>query len=187
MSPEQRKELRGRESLPILHSFKKWIYNIIVSGEVLPKNPMSKAMNYCLKRWDKLIVYLHDGSLEIDNNLVENQIRPVALGRKNYLFAGSHEAAQRTAMIYTFFGICKAHKVNPRTWLRYVLENMMNTKITEIEKLFPQNFHKINPPVSLLEQRLNAAIRRPGFYSLAPFSPTLRLADKYLIDRVQNI
>ena len=64
-----------------------------------------------MARWNGLCTYLYDGILEIDNNLVENAIRPVALGRKNYLFAGSHQAAQRAAVIYSFFAICKKHEV----------------------------------------------------------------------------
>lgn len=67
-----------------------------------------------MSRWKELSNYLMDGVLEIDNNPVENKIRPVALGRKNYLFAGSHNAAQRAAMIYSFFAMCKTEEVNPQ-------------------------------------------------------------------------
>ncbi|TCD11265.1 IS66 family transposase, partial [Pedobacter frigidisoli] len=88
--------------------------------------------------------YLYDGSLQIDNNLVENAIRPVSLGRKNYLFAGSHEAAQRSAMIYSFFAICKKHEVNPYKWLKYTLENIMSINHKKIKDLYPQNFKNIN-------------------------------------------
>ncbi|WP_299466990.1 transposase, partial [uncultured Microscilla sp.] len=65
------------------------------------------------------------GMLEMDNNLTENAIRPVAIGRKNYLFAGSHDAAQRSAVIYTFFANCHKHEVDPYKWLKYTLENIM--------------------------------------------------------------
>ncbi|MEX2633602.1 MAG: transposase, partial [Balneolales bacterium] len=99
-----------------------------------------KAMSYSMDRWNGLSGYLYDGRLEIDNNLVENAIRPVALGRKNYLFAGSHKGAQRAGMIYSFFAICKKHEVNPQVWLKYVLENIMATKYNDIRKLYPQNF-----------------------------------------------
>jgi len=97
-------------------------------------------MRYSIDRWSELSVYLFDGELEIDNNLVENAIRPVALGRKNYLFAGSHDAAQRAAMIYTFFAICKKHDVNPYQWLKYALENIMTINHKNIKDLYPQNF-----------------------------------------------
>ncbi len=78
--------------------------------------------------------------LQIDNNLVENALRPVALGRKNYLFAGSHEAAQRAAMVYSFFAICQKHQVNPYEWLRHTLENIMSINHKNIRDLYPQNF-----------------------------------------------
>ena len=70
---------------------------------MLPKSQIGKAMQYSYNRWDALSAYLHDGNLLIDNNQIENSIRGLALGRKNYLFAGSHEAAHRAAMIYSFF------------------------------------------------------------------------------------
>ncbi|SFG14838.1 Transposase IS66 family protein, partial [Salegentibacter agarivorans] len=87
--------------------------------------------------------YLYDGNLLIDNNLIENKIRPVALGRKNYLFAGSHKAAQRAAAIYSFFAICKKHEVNPYEWLKYTLENIMTIKYKDIKNLYPQNYKKL--------------------------------------------
>lgn len=70
-------------------------------------------------------------------------MRPVALGRKNYLFAGSHEAAQRTAMLYSFFAICKKHEVNPFQWLKYTLENIMSINHKRLNSLYPQNFKKL--------------------------------------------
>jgi len=71
---------------------------------------------------------------------VENAIPPVALGRKNYLFAGSHEAAQRAAMIYSFFAICKKHEVNPFEWLKHTLQNIMAINHKNLKDLYPQNF-----------------------------------------------
>ena len=98
------------------------------------------ALQYTLARWDKLNVYLMDGNLRIDNNLVENSIRPIAIGRKNYLFAGNHEAAQRSAMRYSLFASCKLHNVNPFQWLTYVFENINHHKINVIDQLLPQNY-----------------------------------------------
>ena len=97
-------------------------------------------MAYAYARWDALSAYLYDGKLQIDNNLIENAIRPIALGRKNYLFAGSHEAAQRAAMIYSFFAICKKHEVNPFQWLKHTLENIMSINHKNLKHLYPQNF-----------------------------------------------
>ncbi|WP_268037087.1 transposase domain-containing protein, partial [Algoriphagus sp. PAP.12] len=74
------------------------------------------------------------------NNAIENKIRPIALGRKNYLFAGSHDAAQRAAMIYSFFAMCKIEDVNPQQWLKYVFDHIMDTNIQKIKELLPKNY-----------------------------------------------
>lgn len=140
-SPEQIKELRLAESLPVINELGKWIFEEIKN--TLPKSQIGKAMAYAYARWDALSAYLYDGNLEVDNNLVENAIRPVALGRKNYLFAGSHEAAQRSAMIYSFFAICKKHDVNPFQWLKYTLENIMSINHKKIKDLYPLNYKQI--------------------------------------------
>ena len=132
------KELRLEKSLPVINEMGKWIFQEIKN--TLPKSQIGKAMAYAYARWDALSAYLYDGNLQIDNNLVENAIRPIALGRKNYLFAGSHEAAQRSAMIYSFFAICKKHEVNPFQWLKYTLENIMSINHKNLKDLYPQNF-----------------------------------------------
>lgn len=137
-SPAQRKQLRLDQSLPIINELGKWMSSEY--KKVLPKDRIGKAMAYCINRWDMLSEYLMDGHLEIDNNLVENAIRPVALGRKNYLFAGSHQAAQRAAMVYSFLAICKKHHVDPYQWLRHTLEHINTTKYNEVRSLYPQNF-----------------------------------------------
>lgn len=109
----------------------------------LSKSQIGKAMRYAMERWDKLSAYLQDGSLQIDNNLVENAIRPIALGRKNYLFARSHDAAARAGIVYSFLAICKKHEVNPTQWLKYTLENIMSINHRNIRNLYPQNYKKL--------------------------------------------
>jgi transposase len=136
-TPEQRHKLRLDRSLPILNDFGKWIVETYKS--VLPKSPMGQATGYCIPRWDNLIAYLHDGSLEIDNNLAENAIRPIALGRKNYLFAGSQRGAERAAMFYSFFATCKRNNVNPFEWLKHTLEVIPGYKVKKLTDLLPQN------------------------------------------------
>ena len=138
----QRHKLRLEKALPICSELGKWIANEYQN--TLPKSALGKAMAYCLARWDNLIGCLHDGALEIDNNLIENAIRPVALGRKNYLFAGSHRAAQNAAMIYSFFATCKKHNVEPYAWLHYVLQVIQEYKVSKLTGLLPQNFAKIH-------------------------------------------
>ena len=141
LSPQQIKELRLAESLPVINELGKWIFEEIKN--TLPKSQIGKAMAYAYARWDALSAYLYDGNLFIDNNLVENVIRPIALGRKNYLFAGSHEAAQRSAMIYSLFALCKKHEVNPFQWLKYTLQNIMSINHKNIKELYPQNYKQI--------------------------------------------
>lgn len=79
-----------------------------------------------------------DGRLEIDNNRIENEIRPIALGRKNYLFAGSHESAQRFAMIYSLLATCRANGIDSHSWITKVLEQIPNTTVNNLEDLLPQ-------------------------------------------------
>jgi hypothetical protein len=86
------------------------------------------------------MVYATDGKLNIDNNPVENCIRPVAVGRKNYLFAGSHEAAQRSAMLYSLMGTCKLHNINPFNWLKNTLEKIAQYPINRISDLLPHKY-----------------------------------------------
>lgn len=142
LNPQQIKELRLQKSLPIINELGK--YMVAQINLTLPKSQIGKAFTYSQTRWDNLSAYLYDGNLQIDNNLVENVIRPVALGRKNYLFAGSHDAAQRAAMAYTFFANCKKHDVNPYQWLKYVLENIQSINHKNITDLYPHNYKKLN-------------------------------------------
>jgi len=140
LSPDERKQLRLEHSLPIINELGAWIRAQVKI--VLPKSQIGKAMAYSARRWDALSAYLHDGLLEIDNNLVENTIRPLALGRKNYLFAGSHKAARRAGMVYSLLGTCKLHGVNPTQWLTHVLANILQTKYNDVRTLYPQNFRQ---------------------------------------------
>jgi hypothetical protein len=127
--------LRQQEALPILESLGKWMKQAYI--EVLPKSAIGKALAYSIERWPQLMIYATNGKLNIDNNPVERCIRPVAVGRKNYLFAGSHEAAQRNAMFYSLLGTCKLHDINPFDWLKNVLEVIPTYPINKIQSLLP--------------------------------------------------
>jgi transposase len=131
-------KLRQEQAVPILTELKAWLRENY--EQVTPKSPIGKAIAYALPRWEKLSVYLQDVRLQIDNNLVENAIRPLALGRKNYLFAGSHEGARRAAMIYSFMGSCKMHQLNPQAWLTDVLERIATHPVNKLEQLLPGNW-----------------------------------------------
>jgi transposase len=138
---EKRYELRQEKSIPILNEMEVWLKENII--KVLPKSAIGKAIAYTLTLWKRLIRYVDDGKYEIDNNLIENSIRPIALGRKNYLFAGSHEAAQRIAMIYSFMGTCKLQEVEPYAWLCDVLTKLPDTKQSELSNLLPSNWKPV--------------------------------------------
>lgn len=137
LTAEQRKELRLEKALPVINALGQWLH--AQRQQVLPKSPMGMAIEYVTPLWTSLQNYLHDGNLHIDNNLIENSIRPVALGRKNYLFAGSHHGAERSAMFYSFFACCKINNINPQQWLQYVLENIADYKVNKLHQLLPNN------------------------------------------------
>jgi hypothetical protein len=135
LSDEDKLKLRQEKSLPIMDNLEKYIRD--KAGQVVPKSSIGMAINYALNMWARLKVYLSDPKINIDNNLIENTIRPVALGRKNYLFAGSHEAAGRAAMIYSFLGTCKLNNVEPFEWLKETLDKIPDYKIQNLKELFP--------------------------------------------------
>jgi hypothetical protein len=112
-------ELRLQKSLSVLNTISAWLAAEIKNTQ--PRSPIGNAMQYCVRLWDELMAYRHNGHLDFDNNLMENAIRPVALGRKNWLFAGLHAAAENIAMYRSFFATCHANDVKPYDWLRTVL------------------------------------------------------------------
>lgn len=133
---DERGRLRQEATLPKLKAFHAWMTEQYRA--VTPKSPIGKALEYSLKRWKELELFTSDGQLEIDNNRIENQIRPIALGRKNFLFAGSHESAQRIAMIYSLLASCKTNGIDPMKWLTRALEELPNRTVNEIEDLLPK-------------------------------------------------
>ena len=136
-SADERKALRDEKARPILKLFQDWLKAQIIV--VLPKSAIKGAIAYTLNLWPRLENYLLDGRLEIDNNWIENKIRPLAIGRKNYLFAGSHEAAARAGMIYSFLAMCRVAEVNPTDWLKDVLGRIQDHPINKISELLPHN------------------------------------------------
>jgi transposase len=137
---DDRYQLRQQQAVDILDDLKTWMLENYKA--VLPQSAIGQALHYSLQRWDKLCLYTTEGKLQIDNNLVENAIRPVAIGRKNYLFAGSHNGARRAAMLYSFLGTCKVNDVNPFEWLRQVLNVIPEYPVNKLHELLP-NFCKM--------------------------------------------
>jgi len=132
------KRVREEKSVPILNLMKQWLDEQIY--QVTPKSAIGMAMAYTLKLWPRLIRFVENGRFNIDNNLIENSIRPVALGRKNYLFAGSHEAAQHAAIIYSLLACCKLNQINPFDYLNQTIAKIPSFPQNRLHELLPQNF-----------------------------------------------
>jgi len=140
LSWEKRTELRQQKAAPVLEELEKWMDAQL--PQVRPTSPLGKALAYTRPRWKGLSAYTKHGQIEIDNNLVENSIRPLAIGRKNYLFAGSHQAAEMTAAMYSFMATCKKNNVNELEWLKDVFERIQSHKQKDLYQLLPNNWEK---------------------------------------------
>ena len=119
---EGRKALRQRLAYPIIKAFEKWC--VSQYPQVLPKSPIGKALAYTITYMRGLARYVTDGKYKMDNNLIENSVRPVACGRKNYLFCGNHEAAEDAAVLYSMMGCYKAADVDFKVWMNYFLSHV---------------------------------------------------------------
>lgn len=134
-SAEQRKTYREEHLRPLFEQFKNWLdeQNIYLT----PKSPIAKAFTYVQNQWPTLVTIFADGRLLIDNNHIENKIRPLALGPKNYLFAGAHQAAKRAAIMYSFMASCKEYNINPYQWIHDTLSRIADTKMPQLAVLLP--------------------------------------------------
>jgi hypothetical protein len=137
---EQRTIERREHASPILERLGKWLEENQYSYR--PESPMGKAIAYAHKRWAGLSAYVLHGQMEIDNNLVENAVRPLAIGRKAFLFAGSHKAAEMTAAMYSFMASCKKNKINEFEWLKDVFERIQSHKQKDLYQLLPSNWEE---------------------------------------------
>jgi len=129
---------RQEESYKIIQEFENWMNSVSASGRFATKSRMGKALVYTYTLLPRLSRYVLDGRYNIDNNGVENAIRPLAIGRKNYLFCGNHYAAVRAAIVYSLFSSCKAHDVDVRSWLEDTLKRIPTEK--SIDQLLPCNW-----------------------------------------------
>ena len=137
-SPEQIYEIRQAESKPVLDDFEKWLKK--KRKQTLPKGLLGKAVAYTLNQWPRLIGYIEDGNLSIDNNMAENSIRPFVLGRKNWLFSGTPEGARASALLYSLIETAKAHKLEPWAYLQYIFEHLpLAATLEDYEALLPWN------------------------------------------------
>ncbi len=133
---EERLRIRVLRSKPLLEEMRIWLDKHLPI--VPPKSALGKAMNYTHKQWPKLLVYIEDGRLRMDNNLVENAIRPFVIGRKNFLFCDSVAGANASANLYSLIETAKANGIEPYAYLKTVFTELPNgTSVEAIEALLP--------------------------------------------------
>jgi transposase len=135
--PNERREIRQARARPLLESLRAWLESCLT--KLSKKSDTTVAVKYALGRWEALTRYAEDGSLEIDNNAAERALRAVALGRKNYLFAGSDAGGERAAALYSLVGTAKLNSLDPDAYLRDVLSRIADHPINRIEELLPWN------------------------------------------------
>jgi transposase len=134
--------IRAQQSEPVVQRIRRALVALKSSGRHLPQSLMGQAIDYALGQWSTLEVYLRDGRVEIDNNLVENAIRPTAIGKKNWLFVGDADAGDRGAIIYTIIESCRRRALNPYAYLRDALTRLPQMTNHQIGELTPANWAK---------------------------------------------
>ncbi len=132
---DARRELRQAESVPILERIKAWLD--AEQQVVLPRSAVGQAIQYALNQWDALCVYATEGFLAIDNNAAERALKRVAIGRKNWLFAGNDRAGETTALLYTLIASAERHGVDPQRYLTGLFARLPFTPQGEIDQFLP--------------------------------------------------
>ncbi len=142
LSATERQRLRQEKSAPRLTQFRAWLEAQQASrgGPVLPKSPMGQAVAYALNQWDALGVYTIDGELAIDNNVAENALRRVVLGRKNWLFCGSDNGGNTAAVLFSLIATCQRHGIDPFAYLRDVLVRLPATPTSGVAAFLPDRW-----------------------------------------------
>jgi transposase len=130
------------ESRPIVERIGRALVRFKTIGRFLPKSLLGEAIKFALGQWSALHVYLGDGRVEIDNNLVENAIRPTAVGKKNWLFVGEADAGQRGAIVYTLIECCRRRGIDPYTYLRDVLARLPHMTNHQVPEVTPEAWGK---------------------------------------------
>jgi transposase len=157
-SPEERQQVRQARAKPLLAALRQWFETTL--PKLSRKSDTTAAIRYALSSWDALLRYCDDGHIEIDNNAAERALQAVALGRKNYLFAGSDSGGERAAAIYTLIGTVKLNGLDPEAYLREVLTRIADHPISRIEELLPWNIVASVVPVPSSNPQREAKRRR---------------------------
>ena len=153
-APAARVVMRERHSARLVKLFRRAV-DYLLTRRILPKSDPGLALRYALGQLPAMETYLHDGRVEIDNNLIENAIRPSAVGKKNWLFVGSAEAGERAAVIYSLLVSARAHGVNPEAYLRDLIGKLPGRKSNDIDDLLPGAWaaaHRAGHPRQRAEQ-----------------------------------
>lgn len=139
----QTKQMREQEAKPILTKFKEWLDEQSLTA--LPKSSFGKAVNYCLNNWEALCMYLADGDLSIDNNIAEQEMKHIAIGRKNWYFYGSDNGGERAEVLLSLVSTCKRHRVEPWYYLNNVIDRLIRNPHADLTELLPYNWKANNP------------------------------------------
>ena len=142
VGPALREAVRASQSLPILRRIRKALDILRRDERALPASGLGKAVAYSLDNWEHLNRFATDGAVEIDNNLIENSVRPTALGKKNYLFFGPDDAGQISAVLYSLLETAKRCGIDPYAWLLDVLNRLPTTTTRTLPALLPANWKK---------------------------------------------
>jgi transposase len=153
LGPTERHLLRQEQARPIWEALKARAREL--QPKLLPKSSLGKAVNYFLNEYDAPLGYLADGRFEIDNKLVENDIRPTAVGCRRWLFIGHPQAGWRSAVIYSILISCRRRRLNPQEYLRDVLARLPATKIPQIQELLPAHW---KPPSGNLSSSSDSGV-----------------------------
>jgi len=155
-SADERRAARAERSKPIVDQFKAWLDS--TASKVLPKSALGEAVTYCRNQWPKLMVFLDDGRLELDNNRAERSIKPFVIGRKNWLFANTPRGARVSAVIYSIVETAKENGLNPCAYLKYLFERLPDISrdnTDDLDSLLPWSEpirsalrHQPTPPIT---------------------------------------
>jgi len=137
-TPEERVQLRQKNAKPIFDNLELWLH--VQLPKISDKSPLARAIRYALSRMPKTRSYLDNGVLELDNNTCERAVKPVAIGRKNWMFAGSVCGGKAMAIAFTLIETAKLNDVDPQAWLTDVLSRIADQKINRIDELLPWNY-----------------------------------------------